>query len=186
MTFEELHAALKTPQAPEHRKPFLQALVDLRDPRAADVFREGLRSDDEEIRAMSATGLAGLGAEDAIAACLAVINDAPDPLHHDVTPAVVALAEMGVRALPSILRLLDSPDPLTRQRAQKVLERVTLSEVSEEAKPRALSGTAAAQWSALWAGNGSYQWDAPETQRRAAIERWRQWIVGRARLPLSP
>jgi len=186
MTFEELRAALQAPTDPEHRKALLRMLVELHDARAADVFREGLRSGDEDVRAISATGLAGLGAEDAVDACLSVINDAPDPLHYDVTPAVVALAQMGVRVLPSMLRLLDSPDALTRQRAQKVLERVTLKDVSEAAKPRALSDAAASKWTALWAENGSYQWDAPEPQRRAAIERWRQWIVGRARLPLSP
>lgn len=186
MTFEELRAALKTPLDPARRKPLLQMLVELRDPRAADVFREGLRSDDEDVRALSATGLSTLGTEDAVEAWLSVINDAPDPLHHDVTPAVVALARLGVHVLPSILRLLDSPDAPTRQRAQKVLERVTFSDVTDGAKPRPLSNAAASQWTALWAENGSYQWDAPEPQRRTAIERWRRWIADRARLPLSP
>jgi len=186
MTFEELRAALQTAPEAGRRTPLLQQLVDLRDPRAADLFREGLRAAEEDVRAVSATGLAALGTEDAVDACLSVINDAPDPLHHDVTPAVTALARRGVGVLPSVLRLLDSPDALTRQRAQKVLERVTFNDVSEAVKPRPLSDAAASQWAALWAQNGAYQWDAPEPQRRAAIERWRTWIVDRARLPLSP
>ena len=186
MTFEELREELQRSPAPAHRKTIMQSLVELRDPRAADLFRQELHSADEEVRAISATGLSRLGTEDAVDAWLSVINDAPDPLHHDVTPAVLALSRMGIRVLPAILPLLESSDASTRQRAQKVLERVTFSDVSDAVKPRPLSEAATAQWTALWERNGSYQWDAPEQQRRAAIARWRQWIADRVRVALSP
>jgi hypothetical protein len=186
MTFEELREELKRPLEPARRKAMMQRLVELRDPRAADLFRQELHSDDEDVRAISATGLSRLGADDAVHAWLSVINDAPDPLHQDVTPAVLALSRMGIPVLASILPLLESSDASTRQRAQKVLERVTFSDVSDAVKPRPLSDAAAAQWTALWERNGSYQWDAPEQQRRAAIARWRQWISDRVRVAPSP
>jgi hypothetical protein len=62
---------------------------------------------------------------------LATINEAPDPLHFDLTPSVHALSAMGVQVLPALLPLLSSTDPRTRQRAQRVLERVTFSEISK-------------------------------------------------------
>jgi HEAT repeat protein len=186
MTFEQLREELKKPLEPAHRKAMMQRLVELHDPRAADLFRQELHSDDEDVRAISATGLSRLGTEDAVDAWLSVINDAPDPLHQDVTPSVLALSRMGIRVLPSILPLLESSDAATRQRAQKVLERVTFSDVSDAVKPRPLSETAAAQWTALWERNGAYQWDAPDERRRAAIARWRLWISDRVRVALSP
>jgi HEAT repeat protein len=186
MTFEELREELNRPLEPARRKTIMQGLVELRDPRAADLFRQELHSDDEDVRTISATGLSSLGTDDAVDAWLAVINDAPDPLHQDVTPAVVALSRLGIRVLPSILPLLESSDASTRQRAQKVLERVTFSDVSDAVQPRPLSQAATTQWTALWERNGSYQWDAPEPQRRAAMARWRQWISERVRVPLSP
>jgi hypothetical protein len=107
---------------------------------------------------------------------LATINDAPDPLHFELTPSVHALSAMGVGVLPALLPLLSSADPRTRQRAQRVLERVTFDEISKTLKPRPLSSTATNAWRDLWEANGSYQWDGPEDQREAALMRWQAWI----------
>ena len=107
---------------------------------------------------------------------LATINDSPDPLHFDLTPSVHALSKMGLRVLPSLLPLLSSADLRTRQRAQRVLERVTFDKISETIKPRPLSDAARTAWTKLWEENGSYKWDAPEDQRETAVARWREWI----------
>lgn len=109
-------------------------------------------------------------------ACLATINDAPDMLHADVTPSVHALASMGIRVLPALLPLLMSSDARTRQRAQKVLERVTFEVIARAVQPRPLSDAARTAWMALWATNGSYQWDALESGRAISIDLWTHWL----------
>jgi HEAT repeat protein len=179
MTFEELQEQWTRTAEPGQRTRIMRELAGLRDPRAADLFRQAIRSDDEDVRAIAASGLTNLGVDDALDALIATINDAPDPLHHDVTPAVVALTRLGLRGLPPILDLLDSTDPLTRQRAQKVLERVTFADVSGAAKPGQASEAAGSRWAALWAANESYDWNAPAPRRQAAIARWRRWVSDR-------
>lgn len=171
--------ALQKSREPLRRKAILQVLPELRDGRVEERLRSLLNDDDEEIRAAAAAGLRRLGATDALQACLATIDDAPDPLHYDVTPSVLALAQFGLSVLPSILPLLDSPEPRTRQHAQKVLELVTLDEVSHSVKPRALSDAARGQWMELWSRNGSYQWDASEGQRKEAMRLWEEWLRNR-------
>jgi len=57
-------------------------------------------------------------------ALLAAIDDDPDPLHLDMTPAVRALGELGGRAVPPLLELLLSDSEETRLHAQRALELV--------------------------------------------------------------
>jgi hypothetical protein len=160
----------------DYRKTILRVLLEIKDPRAENMFRASLSSEDEDIRAIGARGLFSLGAEDALEACLSTINDAPDMLHFDVTSSVVALSEMGIPALQGVLPLLDSVDARTRQRAQKVFELATFNEVSRVVKPRPLSDEARAVWMALWQENGSYRWDAPEELRKTAVKLWEEWL----------
>src|SRR5262245_33334865 len=53
-----------------------------------------------------------------LAVLQATINDAPDPLHFELTPAAHALIRLGLPALPTVFALMESPDEATRQRAQ--------------------------------------------------------------------
>jgi hypothetical protein len=178
---EPLLSVLREDIGLDHYKDVLRILVELKDSRAEETFRLALRADDEAVRATAARGLYLLGVFDVLDACIATLNDAPDPLHFDITPAVQSLCEMGITALPAILPLLDSADERTRQRAQKVLELVSFKEVSDTVQPRPLSDHARAEWSALWRRNGSYQWNAPEAQRQSATRQWRNWLEERLR-----
>lgn len=175
----DLLSALAGDLEPEQRKTIMRLLLELNDPRSEEAFRSSLDSDDEDIRAIAATGLYRLGAADALEACISTIDDAPDMLHFDITPSVRALTNMGLPALKSVLPLLHSEDERTRQHAQKVLEQVTLNEIKKALKPPPLSPLATTEWTKLWERNGPYQWNAPEDQRRAAIKRWEMWTKGR-------
>lgn len=172
----ELLSKLDEDIEPDYRKTILRVLLEMKDVRAEPIFRKSLHSADEDIRAIGARGLVSLGAKDALEACVATINDAPDMLHYDITPSVVALSEMGIPALKATLPLLDSEDARTRQRAQKVFELVTFNEVSRAIRPRPLSDEARTAWMALWTENGYYQWDASEERRKAAVELWEEWL----------
>jgi len=111
-----------------------------------------------------------------IARLIATINDSPDPSHGDLTPSVLALIQLGLPALPSVLPLLGSEDKWTRLRGQRVLERTTRAWVRERAPGRSASREADYTWMELWQDNGAYDWEAPPEARTAAIERWRTWL----------
>lgn len=163
------------------RRAIVQVLSEFNDPRVNDLFETLLTNPDEDIRAAAAAGLRTLGSANALQASLATINDAPDPLHFDVTPSVLALANVGFPVLESVLPLLDSPDPRTRQHAQKVLELVTSRDIVASAKPRSLAASARQEWADLWSRNGSYQWDADEGARKEARVRWESWLQDRGK-----
>ena len=78
----------------------LRALLERKDQRAEGVFRQALTSSNEQVHAIGAHSLALLDAPDAVDALLATINDAPNPLHFLHTPAVQALINTGMPALP--------------------------------------------------------------------------------------
>lgn len=117
---------------------------------------------------------------DDVARLIAAINEDPDPAHGDLTPAVDALVRLGLPILASVLPLLESADPWTRLRAQRVLEGVTRAWVHERTPARPVTPKADYDWLALWEGNGNFQWDATAERRAHALTRWRAWLEARA------
>jgi len=114
---------------------------------------------------------------DEIERLVASINDRPDLLHGDRTPAVDALIEHGLAALPHVLPLLESEDEFTRLRAQRVLEGATQAWVRGEQGPaRQLTQGSAQAWQRLWRENGSYDWRAAKEARTAVVGLWREWL----------
>lgn len=171
-----LLAALEEDLGPEARRSILRLLLQLGNGRAEDAFRQAVYSADEESRAIGARGLFQLNAPDSLQANLSAIDDAPDPLHNDITPAVTALSKMGMAALPDLLPLLDAPHARTRQRAQRVLERVTLDEMTRRSGQPPDSERARREWRELWEHNGSYRFDASQEDRQHAIHLWKIWL----------
>jgi hypothetical protein len=105
------------------------------------------------------------------------LNDHPDPLHGDRTPAVDALVRYGLPALPHVLPLLESGDDLTRLRAQRVLEGVSQEWVRERTPGRPLTREDTHEWNDLWRVNGGYDWQAPPRARSASVARWNAWLA---------
>jgi HEAT repeat protein len=172
----DLLEALGEALDPMARAEVLRMLSALGDPRAADAFRAALVSEEPTHRAIAARGLQAVAADDAVLALLAALDHAPDPLHADSTPAVEALAKMGPGVLPEVLRVLESGEPHLRRRAQTVLERVTYGLVEGRLQAPPLSRAAQDEWLRVWEANG-YRWDASAGERRAAVQRWRDWLA---------
>ena len=170
-----LLGAADGPSDTQHFKVILRALLAIKDPRAETVFRRAMESTDPETRAIAARGLYVLHAPDALDALQTAINDAPDPLHFEQTPAVQSLIELGTAALTAVFALMESADARTRQRAQYILANVMLRDITRRLQPRPLTSDAQQAWEELRQANGSYQWDGPEPARRASIALWRQW-----------
>jgi hypothetical protein len=112
---------------------------------------------------------------------VAAINDHPDPLHGDRTPAVEALIAHGLVALPHVLPLLEGGDDMTRLRAQRVLEGVTNAWVRERAPAWPPTQADARAWQELWEENGPYDWRGTQEARREAVALWRAWMEAQAR-----
>lgn len=106
---------------------------------------------------------------------VASINEQPDLLHGDRTPAVQALIRHGPAVLPQVLSLLEQDDEPTRMRAQRVLEGITQAWVQEHIPSRPLTQGSAQEWQRLWRANGSYDWRAPAASREEAVRLWRDW-----------
>jgi len=105
------------------------------------------------------------------------IDENPDRLHVDVTPSVLRLSELGLPAASAVIELLDSPDWMTRKRAQRVLEGIVMRRHGwrpGQGYPDPHAGQERTQ--AVLEANGNYQADADPEVRRRSIELWRRWL----------
>jgi hypothetical protein len=104
------------------------------------------------------------------------IDDDPDPLHGDVTPAGQALGAMGRDAVPALLGVLASEREVTRLRGQRAFEAVVCREhgfVPGQGFPGAEAEEAArADLVAI-----GYAHDADPGAREAALDRLREWLA---------
>ncbi len=103
------------------------------------------------------------------------IDKDPDPLHNDITPAVLELAKMGGEVLPYIEGLLASPNEMTRLHAQKTLEYGVLYYLGWIPGRADNDPQIEVAFKELWKEKGDYQYDAPEEKRKASIESWMNW-----------
>jgi HEAT repeat protein len=161
-----------------HRAQVMYALSQIADPIVADAFKRGLADENDRVRSYAAVGLLRIGDPDALAALVQTIGDAPDELHGDMTPAVVALGEMGVTALPSLLGLLMDENETTRLHAQRAVEQIMMRHhgfVPGQGFPDA---SAEEQFRVEWRANGDYHYSDDEAARAAAAEKWRRWMTG--------
>src|SRR5712691_4592173 len=111
-----------------------------------------------------------------IAGLIRRFDDQPDPLHFDVTPSVLRLMELDLAGALAVLDLLNSPELITRRRAQRVLEGVVARRFgwnSSQGYPDEASREKAL---ALLKQNGDYKADAALGRRRGSILKWKQWL----------
>jgi hypothetical protein len=114
------------------------------------------------------------------------INDKPDVLHSDHTPAGDRLIKFGTPAIPRMLDLMLSDDESTRLRAQRVLEGITLEKhgfVFGRGWPSGDSHKEDARFRAFWKSLGDLDWQASRTDRERAVKLWREWVANGQPLP---
>lgn len=106
------------------------------------------------------------------------INEFPDELHADYTPAVHELIDYGNEAIKAVLPLLNSDNIWERYRAQRVVEGVISRRFGWKAGqgyPKDADGEQ--QFLALWKVNGNYNAEASEEERLASIQKWKDWLT---------
>lgn len=119
-----------------------------------------------------------------LARLVASLDDDPDPLHLDFTPAVHALIDRGCAGALAVVDLLDAPDELTRLHAERVVEGAAMAYHGWVAGRGYADGALGEERvRALLAANGGYSYDAAPEVRRAAVPRWRHWLEERALPP---
>jgi HEAT repeat protein len=160
-----------------NRAQVMYALSQIGDARAASVFTGCLHDKDERVRAYSAQGLARIGDPQAQAAILQTLNDAADQLHADITPSVLTLGGMGLKAVPSLLDLLMADDEMTRLHAQRALELILARRHGAAPDSGFPSPKAEDDMRSEWSANGNYDYSAPASAREASVEKWRQWLA---------
>ena len=114
-----------------------------------------------------------------IDALVARINDKPDVLHSDYTPAVHELIEIGERAFPRVLPLMESDDVKTRLRALRVLEVGTLKMYGFSPGHGWERVDGEQRWRVFWRSLGDLRHDASLSSRRRSVRLWREWIQSR-------
>ncbi|PTX61610.1 hypothetical protein C8N46_104253 [Kordia periserrulae] len=115
---------------------------------------------------------------DKITSLVKIINEHPDNLHQDYTPAVHELIDYGNEAIKAVLPLWNSDDIWERYRAQRVVEGVLQQKLGWKAGqgyPKDSNGEQ--QFLALWKANGNYNAEASEEERLASIQKWKDWLT---------
>lgn len=139
---------------------------------SSEQLLQQLDDADPGVRARAATALHARSHPAALAACLKTLDDAPDILHADRTPAVSCLIEIGQPALAPLLDALAAPSATTRLHAQRAVEGITRRLRGFDG--RAWTGGTADDWIRWW-GTIGYAHDGPEAAREQAIARLRAW-----------
>jgi len=160
-----------------NRAQVMYALSQIGDTRAASVFTGGLRDKDERVRAYSAQGLARIADPQAQEAALQTLNDAADQLHGDITPSVRTLGGMGLKAMPPLLDLLMADEEMTRLHAQRALESILARQHGFVPGRGFPSPEAEEDMRSEWSANGTYDYSAPASARRASVEKWHRWLA---------
>lgn len=172
-----LAALLGDPGAP-CRADAMYALSRLGGRGAEEVFRRGLDDADERVRAYAAVGLARTGAAGGLDALLRTLDTAADPLHADRTPAVDALAELGLAAVPALLDQMEGAgDETTRLHAQTALEEIVNRRHGFRPGRGFPDPGSEAGAREAWEARGGYRFDAPPAERAASVAKWRAWLA---------
>ena len=105
------------------------------------------------------------------------INDNPDPLHSDHTPAVHALIKRGLSSVPHVLKLMTVESSDTRMRSQRVLEGVTMAQYGFVSGKGWTKSGGEQQWMEFWTKLGNLCWTESLEKRTKSIVLWEKWIA---------
>jgi HEAT repeat protein len=157
----ELLAAAQDGSA-DTRTLAMEGLAGVADPATEPALRRALDDPDGRVRSGAAVALNRIGADGALDALAATLDDWPDELHGDMSRSAYELAGSGPAALPIAVGLLDSPDWAARAKGAWIARRIATR--------------AGGEYDELAAIIGNYT--GRDAQPRIAEEA-QQWLQGR-------
>jgi hypothetical protein len=104
------------------------------------------------------------------------IDADPDPLHNDVTPAVLGLIDLGYPGARAVLGLLEADDVRTRRRARRVLEGVVFRAHGWVAGRGFEDPQGDRDARGVIEANGPYRPEASAEERAESARRWARWL----------
>jgi len=105
------------------------------------------------------------------------LDENPDELHVDITPAVLKLISFGLHGAAAVIDFLNAPRLETRLRAQRVLEGAVGAHLGWKAGQGFPNRTTEREFHDLVSNNGNYSARAAEQKRKEAIRKWREWLA---------
>jgi hypothetical protein len=111
-----------------------------------------------------------------LAELFAALDEQPDALHGDMTPAVLALAEHGWPAAPGLLERMLGGSVQTRLHAQRGFEGIVMREFGFVPGHGFAKAQDEQRMRQLWADHGDYAYDDDKARRTTAVQSWRRWL----------
>jgi hypothetical protein len=108
---------------------------------------------------------------------IASLDDDPDPLHGDQTPAVRRLADIGLPAVAPLAAPLLADGSMTRLHAQRAWESIVYARHGF-VPGRGFPDDAAEETVGSVIAHVGYDFQQPAAEREAAVARMRDWAQG--------
>ena len=115
--------------------------------------------------------------QERISILIATLNERPDLLHSDYTPAVHELIKIGQPAIEPLLDVMLDANEGTRKRAERALDGITSKMHGFRAGQGWNDPHGEGRFRKFWKSLGSYNWDDSEQSRRTSIAKWRDWVA---------
>ncbi|MCB9230608.1 MAG: hypothetical protein H6581_03050 [Bacteroidia bacterium] len=107
-----------------------------------------------------------------------IIDQDPDILHLDFTPAVHDLIGCGLPGAAVCIDLLQNPDPYTRLHAWTVIRGVARTETGWR-RGSSFTQDMTLEFNQFMEANGEFDPDAEPAEQSGTIQRWQNWIMQR-------
>jgi hypothetical protein len=107
---------------------------------------------------------------------LAALDNEPDELHGDITPAVIALVKLGWPAAPGLLERMLAESADTRLHAQRAFEGILMHDFGFVRGRGFARPEDEQRLRKLWVAHGDYAYDDDKAQRSMAVGSWRRWL----------
>jgi hypothetical protein len=114
-----------------------------------------------------------------IAKLIEAIDDNPDELHYDYTPAARGLIEVGRPAIAPLLPLMLYDSRYTRRHAQRAIEGITMEMMGFRFGQGWNKPESETRWEKFWDSLGRLRSEASIDERRQSVAKWREWLERR-------
>lgn len=106
------------------------------------------------------------------------LEDNPDRLHMDITPAVLSLAKFDpTLIMPFLADAMLSDSEMARLHAQRALEQSLMRHFGFVPGKGWTTPKGEEVFAQVWRTNGNYSFDAPKPKREASVKKWLEYSI---------